>query len=302
MNKKTLSTVFIILATVGWGAISLASRPLGTIGFSSMQITVIRLIMSTILLGLYLLIKDKKLFVIRKRDLLLFIVAGINFFFLIYLYISSISINNSASVAGMLLYTSPIWIMICSRIILKEKITLVKIITLLGTVGGCALLLLTQGISVTIEGLFVGLGSGLSYGLYSIYGKILTKDNRAETNTFYTFLFSSIVALFLIRPSEIASAFSSNVGDSLIYFALLVVAMTILPYIFYTFALDNISAGTAGMISILDPVIASVTGVLIYGDSITAWGIVGIVIVIASLVALEIFDNGKKTKKKSESE
>ena len=288
MKTKNLSLIFIIAAAVGWGCIGLATRPLGNAGLSSLQITIVRLIFTTLIMSLYLVVRNRKLFIIKLKDLPLFVLAGINFFCLLFFYISAIKENNSSSVAAMLLYTSPIWLTILSRIIFKEKITWVRIVALLGTMCGCCLLMLTQPLSVSLLGVVFGLLSGVSQALYSVFGKKLTSRNAAETNTFYTFLFATLCSLIFISPIEIGTFVKDNLSLSITAFSFLVVLMTVVPYTLYIAGLKNISVGVAGIICILEPIVASVLGFIVFSDPVNIWSILGIVIVIASLVFIEL--------------
>lgn len=294
MKKNNPHLLFIIVAAVSWGCIGLATRPLGALGLSSMQTTVVRLICTTLLMALLLLMRDRALFQIDIRKLPLFMLAGANFFGLTFFYLSAIRENNSASVAAMLLYTNPVWLTIFSRILFKEKITPVKIAALTGAMGGCALLLLTQEVSISLAGLIFGLLSGVSQALYSVFGKLLSKDNQAETNTFYTFLFATVVSLFFISPQEIHTVLGAQPLKCTALFAVLVIGMTIMPYTVYIAGLKKVPVGTAGIICILEPVVASIAGFLAFQDPINQWGVLGIVIVVLSLVLIE-FDRKERT-------
>lgn len=296
MKKKHYYLLYIIVAAISWGGICLATRPLGKIGLSSMQITVARLICTTVLMAILILIKDSSLFKINIRELPLFIVSGINFFGLTYFYLSSIRENQSASVAAMLLYTNPIWITILARIFFEEKITLQRIVALFGTMCGCALLLLTQEISVSVAGIIFGLLSGVCQALYSVFGKLLNKHNNAQTSTFYTFLFATLVALLFIIPSEIRNALVAKPFECAGLIVVLVVFMTIIPYTLYLKGIEVIPIGIAGIISILEPVIASLVGIIVFHDPINQWGIIGISIVILSLVKMEKQDKDAKRR------
>ena len=287
MKSKNLSLILILVAAVGWGCIGLATRPLGNAGLSSLQITIVRLIFTTLFMAIYLVVRDRKLFVIKLKDLPLLVVAGINFFCLLFFYISAIKENNSSSVAAMLLYTSPIWLTILSRIIFNEKVTWVRIVSLIGTVGGCCLLMLTQPISVSLSGVVYGLLSGVSQALYSVFGKKLTVRNVAETNTFYTFLFALICALIFISPIEIIAFVKQNTSLSITAFSSLVVLMTVIPYTLYLAGLKNVPVGVAGIVCILEPVVASILGFIVFNDPINVWCVCGIITVIASLILIE---------------
>lgn len=287
MRKRIIC---VILAAVCWGCIGLVTRPLGDLGLSSMQITIVRMICTTIFMGGFLLIKDKSLFKISVASLPVFLIAGANFFGLTFFYLSAIRENNSAPVAAMLLYTNPVWLTLFSRVLFKERVSILKLLSLAGAMAGCALLLLTQELSVSPLGILYGLLAGLSQALYSVFGKLLSKDNRAETNTFYTFLFSTLVALPFIDIAQVSSVTQNHLSVCLCLFSVLVIGLTILPYTVYIIGLKKVPVSVAGLLCILEPVVASVAGICFFGDPINTWGVIGIAIVVVSLLLIE-FDN-----------
>lgn len=289
--KKRLGELLVLTAGMLWGCMSLLSRPLSE-SFSAMETTMLRAFFTSIIMGVILLIKGRgvSLFKIRLKDLPLFLGSGIiSLLFFNWCYMSSIN-YNSVSVAVMLLYTSPVWITIFARILFKEKITLVKILALLGAIGGCALLTLTQEVKITWEGLLFGLGSGIGYALYSIFGKVAAKRYKTETTMFYTFLVAFLGGLPFSAVLTIPTRFI-NAPINIVYILTMVVFITVLPYLFYTKGLERIEAGRAGIIAIVELVVASIVGLIFYNEHLGVFGVIGIVIVIASLVFLELGKN-----------
>ncbi len=297
--KKYLGEFYVFISAILWGSISIFVYPLKDYGFSSMQMVCGRAVITVIVLGVFLLIKDKSLFKINVKDIPIFIGSGIlSFVFFNFCYMNSMG-ENSISVACLLMYTSPIWVTILSRIIFKEDLNIFKIIALVGALGGCSMVVLSNDIKMTLVGLLYGLGSGFGYALYSIFGKIASKKYKSETTSFYTFLFATIISVPLSKAWEIPAIVSADY-ISILYLIGIAVFCTILPYILYTSGLQKIQAGKASLISILEPVVASFVGFIVYGQKIGILGIIGIVIVVASLVFLEVKGNKKQAKKENE--
>lgn len=293
-NKKKdfTGTVCILLAAALWGCMSLTVRPLGDVGFSALQMTFLRATLATVIIAVILLAKDKTLFKIKWKHLPLFIASGvISFLFFNFCYMSSIE-ENSVSVAAILLYTSPVWITILSRIIFKEKITLIRIISLTCALGGAAMLSLSGTLRITGIGVLYGIGSGLGYALYSVFGKIAAKYYKPETATFYTLLFAAVFSIPICKPFDIPTLFSSA-PISAAYIVAATVFCTVLPYILFTKGLSFIPAGKAGVIAIAEPVVAAIIGWIFYGEALGVLGITGIVVVCSALVFMQIMENRK---------
>ena len=106
--KKHLGEVAILLSTLLWGSIGIFTRGLTGLGFSSVQIVTVRAVITAITMGIVIAIKDPKLFKFKLKDIWMFFGLGIcSFLFFNICYMSSI-VENSLSVACILMYTSPI--------------------------------------------------------------------------------------------------------------------------------------------------------------------------------------------------
>ena len=121
MEKKGyLGDILIIIAGLFWGSMGIFVRHLNDLGFSSIQVACLRLTTAGILFALILLIKDRKGFKIALRDIPLFLALGlVSILFFTCCYFTAIRLMTM-STAAILLYTSPIWVMILAIIFLKE--------------------------------------------------------------------------------------------------------------------------------------------------------------------------------------
>ena len=67
----------VLLAALLWGCIGIFTRSMLKIGFTAVQIVAVRAFVTVILMGIYILIKDPKLFKINPKDLWMFFGTGI---------------------------------------------------------------------------------------------------------------------------------------------------------------------------------------------------------------------------------
>ena len=196
-----------------------------------------------------LLIRDPKGFKIKPKDIPLFLALGlVSILFFTCCYFTAIRLMTM-STAAILLYTSPIWVMILAVIFLKEKITVRKIIALILAFAGCVLVSGFGG-KVTVIGILVGLGSGLGYGLYSIFGTFALKKYSPLTVTCYTFLIAGFGSVIVADPADlIAKINASGSRLSLFGFVLLTSVVTaVIPFLFYTLGLNRTTAGKAAVL------------------------------------------------------
>ena len=142
----------IILAGCFWGCMGIFVRKLGTFGFNPIQIASIRLTVAALVFALVLFFKDRTGFRIALRDLPLFLGLGFGSVLMFTVcYFSAITMMP-LSTAAILLYTSPIWIMLMSVLFFKEKLNRTKIVALVLAFAGCVFVSGISGDGVTLSG------------------------------------------------------------------------------------------------------------------------------------------------------
>lgn len=297
-DKKRIGTILIILAAVFWGSMGIFVRKLGTYGFSSIQIVSIRLTLAAIIFSLILLIKDRSGFKIELKDIPLFLGLGFgSILFFTICYFTAINMM-SLSTAAILLYTSPIWIMLMSLFVFKEKMTGRKIIALLLAFGGCVLVSGISGEGISLIGFLIGLGSGLGYGLYSILGTIALKEYSPYTVTTYTFIIAAIGSWFISKPIEMYSLFSAAPDlPFLILFCIITAVVTaVIPFLAYTLGLRSVEASKAGILATIEPLVATLFGVVIFSEKLTILSGLGIILILSAVIVLNVKSKDKEEK------
>lgn len=293
MEKKGyLGDILIIIAGLFWGSMGIFVRHLNDLGFSSIQVACLRLTTAGILFALILLIKDRKGFKIALRDIPLFLALGlVSILFFTCCYFTAIRLMTM-STAAILLYTSPIWVMVLAIIFLKEKFTIQKLIALILAFAGC-ILVSGFGGKVTVVGILVGLGSGLGYGLYSIFGTFALKKYSPYTVTCYTFLIAGFGSIFVANPVDLVSKISSIENKPALFgFVLLTAVVTaVIPFLLYTLGLNITTAGKAAVLATVEPAAATLFGFFVMKETVGPVAIAGILLVFAAIAVLSL---GKK--------
>ena len=91
-------------------------------------------------------------------------------------------------------------------------------------------------------------------------------------------------SLVLLRPSEMAAAMDA---PPLWMLALgMVVFSTVLPYLLYTSGLSRVESGKASIMASLEPVVTSLSGVVVFGEPMSAMTLAGIVCVLVGVYIL----------------
>jgi drug/metabolite transporter (DMT)-like permease len=282
--------LLIILGGSCWGIIGLFTKNLTAAGCTPIQITFIRSAFSAILLWLFLLIFDRKQLKIRFRDIWMFLGSGILSLALFSILYFSTQQTANLSVAAVLLYTAPCFVMVMSAIFFKEKITGRKAAALILAFIGCACItglvesLVWGTCSISLSAILTGIGSGLGYALYSIFGNVALRRYSTVTLTAYTMLFSALALLPFSANSMLFKVIST--GNAPYYVIGITLFSTILPYLLYSQGLKYTEPGRASVMAFSEPVVATLTGIIAFHEKLTVGGIVGAVLIFSSIVLL----------------
>lgn len=235
----------------------------------------------------YLLVKDRGLLKVRLRDLWIFAGTGIISLSLFNWCYFSVIQQSQASVAVVLLYTSPIFVMLMSAVFFRERITKRKVIALVIAFAGCVLVagLLGGSYRLSLPVLLMGVGSGFFYATYSIFGRVALQRYDTLTVTAYTFLFATLGTLPFGDLPGAGKLLAADPG--LILWCLgIAFFCTVLPYLFYTSGLRGLEAGKAAVLATAEPLVGTVIGVALFGEPFGPTKALGILCILASMVIL----------------
>lgn len=280
--------LLVVGAGFCWGLIGLFSRVLLAAGLTAPQVTLIRCFIIACAMVLFLFFYDRRLLRIRLRDIWLFLGTGLcSIAFFNICYFLTIQLT-SLSVASMLLYTAPCIVTVLSAFLFRERFTLRKLAALALSCIGCALVvgLLNGGpLALSPHGILIGLGSALGYALYSIFGTVALRTYHTFTVTTWTFLIATLGLLPFTHGEAIVSTLASQPSLLLPALALGLVS-SLTPFLLYTKALECMETGRASILTFVEPMVCTLSGILIFQEPLTLTGAAGIVLIFCSVVLL----------------
>ncbi|MFG6147624.1 DMT family transporter [Halobacillus sp. B23F22_1] len=213
-------------------------------------------------------------------------VAG-NFIF----YFLSIQVSSIA-VAATLMYTAPVFVLLISFLLRIERSTWFKWGCIAAVLIGIILLTgayNTESISVSFLGAAAGLAAGLSYVLFIFGFKNASSIGKPQTTLTITFfVFCLTLSLFTKKDEAVSVLTSNDIG----WFLLLGVLGVGIPFIFYVFGIYWTPPTTASMVAMVEPVTASLFGVLFIGDHLTSIQLLGMVLILVTITVLSVNQAG----------
>lgn len=283
---KKLAPFLILLAGILWGSMGIFVRFLNQYHIAAINIVAMRAWVTVFVMMILLFFFDRSLFLIRWKDIWCFVGTGWgSILFFNYCYFHTIEIT-SMSVAAVLLYSSPAFVMVLSYFLFHEKITWHKWLSLFLVLIGCAFVtgIIGNAQALTGRGIFIGLGAGFGYALYSIFSRFaLERNYHSLTILFYTFVFAAIGIIPIADFPLITSVALASPKNFMIVIIFGLVS-TVIPYLTYTLGLKYVENGKAAVIVAVEPVAATVLGFLLYSETMSGWNLIGMVLVLAAIV------------------
>ena len=298
-SNATTGYILVLCAGILWGSIGFFVRKLNGLGVDTeltafMRIFCAWIILIPLLMGMSLK-SGRNYFKISKKGLLQCFIMGLvtqAFFNLSY----SGCINSvGVAMGSVLLYTAPIFVSILSRLLFKEDINARKGIALVINLLGCFIMVTGGDLSVLKVsgiGVLLGIGAGFFYAMVTILGKFTSDEVDPFTMVFYNFLFGWISLALISNPIPKIAAVSD------LHFWLLAFGYGLIPtvgsYLFYMNGISHdVELSRVPIIASVEPIIATIIGLLVFGENITLVNALGLVTVLFSIV---LMNSGRKEK------
>ncbi len=288
---KKSAFFYIIAAGIFWGTSGLFVHFLAPFGFSSLQMTAARGVVSAIAMVVYALFRDKRLFRASGKDLLLFAGSGLSMFGTAASYYTAMQ-YTSVSTAVVLMYTAPIFVMAYSVAFFRERLTRLKLVSVLLMLAGCVLVSgIIGGLKWDTFGIFMGFVSGLAYSAYNIFTKLqMRRQSHPITATLYCMIFMSCMALAVSDPAGMVTLTTQKPVLLIPLLLSLGLCTCVLPYFLYTMALKALPVGTATALGIVEPMAATVLSVVFLGETLGLLPAAGIVLILGAVFLLSRSD------------
>lgn len=273
----------------------------GTVGifikmlpFPSAVIALGRGIIGSIFLLLTAIMMKKPLDITAiKKNLKLLILSGIaigvNWILLFesYKYIP-------VSTATLCYYLSPVFVTLASPIVLKEKLTGIKLAcvgaALLGMVLISGIFQGNTGEGTRFMGILLGCGAALLYAAVVLINKFI-KD--IPSNDCTVMQLGTVAAVLL--PYVLLTENMGTIEWKASYLAMLVfvgIVHTGIAYKLYFSGVPYVEGQTIALLSYIDPVVTIILAAIVLGEPLTVYSLAGAVLILGSTMAGELI--GKK--------
>lgn len=282
-----VSTFFVALAALFWGLSGGIGSILMAEGWSAFVVSLYRGGVGLLFVLIWLALRPHYHGLTRVRLWCWSLLAGLgvtgNFTF----YLISIE-QGSVAMAATLMYCAPVFVYLISFAFRLETPTTKKCVALILVMVG--IVLLTQvydieGSDVSTLGVAAGLLSGLCYAIFIFGFKYAAPHGSPQA--ILSIAFAVLVAV-LIWPSSGNEAFSALASDDWLLFIGLGVLGAGLSFVLYLKGLNYTAPAIASMVALIEPVTASLFGVVVLGERLAFIQVVGMLIILSTVTALNV--------------
>ncbi len=241
------------------------------------SLTLVRSLISAVIMTAILLTRGGFPSIAKEdRRLVLFLsflAIPINQFFFLFGMRYTIPSN-----AALLYATTPILVLLLSRMFLGERLTGRKILGVVIGFIGVIIVIFERGVSASMQFLFGNLLIGVAvvaWALYSVFGTTLIRRYGAVGASSVTLIVGTMMFLPIGLWPALSFPYNSLTGGDWGQILYLAVITSVVSYFLWYFALGRIEAGKAALFSNLQPILTTIMMVLLLGQGITVAFVVG---------------------------
>ena len=282
-----MSTAFVALAAFFWGLSGGIGGMLMADGWDAFVVSFYRGVIGLLCVLVWLMLRPHGSGLANRRLWFWSAIAGLgvagNFSF----YFMSIG-QGSVAVAATLMYCAPVFVYLVSFALKLERPTLLKWAAIAVVMLGIVLLTGIYDIGasgVTALGVGAGLLSGLSYAIFIFGFKYAAPHGSPQAILAIAF---AVLAVILIWPGDADQTVAVLSTPDWPLFVGLGVLGAGLSFVLYITGLKDTAPAVASIVAMVEPVTASLFGVVILNQSLVGPQILGMGLILVTVTALSV--------------
>lgn len=288
MRAKNL--VRLTLIVLLWGS----AFPLIKIALSEVPpvaLGLLRFLVATPILTLYAYVKDAEGFrALFRNNVLMLILMGLTGVMGYHVFQNIGIQHTSATNSSIIISSNPIILAILSILFLKEKVNATQALGIVIGFAGVVTIILTEsrGLPIgtsSLVGDLLSLGGGISWAVYSIFGKRLSNHVNPTALTAASMIFGTI---FLIPPALLLET-PHLPTTSAVWFVIVALSLgaSCLAYVLWNQVLSEEEAFRVGVSLFLMPVVTTALSVALLSEPLTLFIVAGMGLVLSGVFITE---------------
>ena len=258
------------------------------IPWNAMVISSARCFFSAAVLAIYMRAQHIRP-VINKFTLLLMLDVSMIF----VCYMPALKLTSAAN-AIVLQYTAPVYVLLFSSLIYKQRVRRGDILAVACTIAGIALFFFDQLDADSLLGSILALISGVFLaGMFLIGGHINEQERLSGL------LFAQVLSILIGIPFMFFS--ENQLSFNTVFFVVLLGVVQLgIPYVLYTRAARYCSPLQNTLIAVIEPLLNPLWVFLIIGESLSPFALVGGFVVLSTVTAWSVWNDKQKAQAQKE--
>ena len=199
---------------------------------------------------------------------------------------------TTVATATLCYYMQPIFLILASPFLLKEKLTVKKVVCVAVALLGMVFVsgVLDTGIPALSEakGILYGLGAALLYAIVVLMNKKITDINAYDKTIMQLGMGAIVLSPYVMLTQNFGEA--ATLMTPPLWALLLFVGLvhTGVAYALYFDAMKDLKAQTIAIFSYIDPIVAIILSALLLKENMGLYGVIGAVLVLGSTFVSEL--------------
>lgn len=298
LPDRVVGALLILAAATLWGSLGLFGKHLFAYDLEPLEVASARAAIAFLTLAAAMAPRARRL-VPARRDLpRYFLYGAISIGLFYFLYLEAIQ-HATIAIAAALLYTAPAFVLLFSWALRWEPVRPRQLLPLALTMGGAfvvtggAAALFSRATTLSLAGVLAGLGSGITYALFTVLGKRVVQTRDLLQVLFWAYGFGALVLgllsppwrPFLDAPGAAPLLVGMGIGPSL------------LATLLFLAGVRHLQASTASMLATLEPVVAAVLGITLLSEPLHTDTALGIGMVVGGALLLARRPAGSRARR-----
>ncbi|MFW6362748.1 MAG: DMT family transporter [Spirochaeta sp.] len=288
-----MSAAFVALAALCWGISGGIGGILITRGWSPSVVSFYRGAIGLLIVLVWLFLRPRGSGLANRRLWLWSAVAGLGIAGNFTFYFMSID-QGSVAVAVTLMYCAPVFVYLISFALKLERPTAFKLTGIAAVMLGIVLLTRLYNIGagdITPLGAAAGLLSGLFYAAF-IFGFTYAAPHGSP-QAILAIAFAVLAAL-LFWPGDIPQTITALTTPDWPLFAGIGILGGGLSFFLYIIGLRNTPPSAASIVAMVEPVTASLFGVVVLNNTLAAPQLLGMALILVTVTAMSAYSGSAK--------
>lgn len=277
--KQLTGILLIAISAASFGTLAIFGRFLYADGMDTFTMLFLRFGFAALLMSFILILRKEPF----PRGLVLVQLIGMGALGYVgqsFSYLSAIR-YASAGLVALLLYLYPMFVFVLSVIVLREKVSWLKILALILALTGTALTVDPAG--GQLNGILLAISAALIYSVYIIVGTGVMKHVTPVQSSLVIFASASAVYGILMAVN---GAHLPSTNSGWINMVGIVLVATVIPVATFLAGLERIGPTRAAMLSTLEPVVTVLLAAWIFNEKLGSIVMLGGGLILTAVILL----------------